>query len=308
MTPNSILDSTMDSSVNSTVNSAGRWVWPSWPRRLLPLAALAILTFLIWQDVAQVGAGLLILSADQAASQGEMATALKQLDFAKFLAPTLPQAADREAVLLNRPGARLMEYAATHDDPDAAYAPALNNAAALGAATQDPSVTLALLTQADGAGAAVAEIQFNLGLAALAAGKEGQAVVALQRAAALRPQWVQPWLQLAPLTFQTGDLPQAELAASQALALGSQEYDTHHVLILALLGQEKWADGVAAVDAAQAQFPQEATLGLYKGILLREDGQTREALAALRQAFFMATDNDLRRRISDEIRFLMETP
>ncbi len=62
------------------------------------------------------------------------------------------------------------------------------------------------------------------------------------------------------------------------------------------------------MDAAQAHFPQEATLGLYKGILLRESGQTSEALAALRQAFFMATDNDLRRRISDEIRFLMETP
>ena len=300
MTPNPTMD--------STVNSAGRWVWPRWPRRLLPLVVLATLTFLIWQDVAQLGAGLLILSADQAASQGEMSTALKQLDFAKFLAPALPQAADREAVLLNKPSAELTGYAAAQSDPNFAYAPALNNAAVLEAATQEPSITLAQLTQADGAGAAVAEIQFNLGMAALAAGEEGQAVVALQRAAALRPEWVEPWLQLVPLTLQTGDLPQVELAASQALALGSQEYVVHHALVLALLGQEKWAEGLVAVDAAQAQFPQEATLGLYKGILLREEGQTSEALAALRQAFFMATDNDLRRRISDEIRFLMETP
>ena len=300
MTPTSALDSTM--------NGAGRWVWPTWPRRLLPLAALVVLTSLLWRDVAQLGAGLLILSADRAASQGEMVTALKQLDLAKFLAPALPQAADREAVLLNKAGAEMTGYAAAHDDPDLAYAPALNNTAVLEAAAQDPQVTLALLTQADAAGPAVTEIQYNLGMAALAAGEEGRALMALQRAAALRPGWVQPWLQLATLTFQTGDLPQAELAAAQTLALGSQEYGVHHVLILALLGQEKWAEGLAAVDAAQAQFPQEATLGLYKGILLREDGQTREALLSLRQAFFLATDNDLRRRISDEIRFLTETP
>ena len=176
----------------------------------------------------------------------------------------------------------------------------------LEATGQDPQVILALLTQADAAGSAVAEIQFNLGVAALAAGKTDQAVVALQRAAALRPDWGQPWQQVAPLYLKTDALPQAEVAASQALALGASDYGTYQVLIQALLGQEKWAQGLGAVDAAQTHFSDDASLGFYKGLLLRGNGQTAEALATLRQAFFAATDNGLRRRISDEFHALMD--
>ena len=41
----------------------------------MPLVVIGILALLIWQDVAQLGAGLFILSADEAIRRGEPATA-----------------------------------------------------------------------------------------------------------------------------------------------------------------------------------------------------------------------------------------
>lgn len=280
--------------------SGTRWV----ERGLIALLLLAGIWW-AWQPVREIGAGLLVLSAQDAADRGDPATALAHLDLAHGLAPNLPQpmALADYLVAARLPFDQGRAPLPLEDGGTDPYAPALNNRAVWAADRLSPAQLAQAFQQAADLGMPQAAVQFNLGVAAWQSGDLALAQEALSRAALLDPSWDRPPLFLATLLL-TSDPAQpaaAEAAARQAVALSPHVRAGHLALIHALWSQGRVDDGLAAVTAAHTRFAQDAQLGLYHGLFLRAAGDNRAALDVLRSAFFAADDQSLRRRIAEEI-------
>lgn len=286
---------------------------------LVVLLVLAGLIGIQWRPISEIGAGLLVLSAQRLEQTGQTDAALARLAISHAVAPHLAQpVVMAETLVASNPtlsldggrGIPILSTFSTRDtDPliQTQFAQGLNNRAVSDFDQLAPQELTQHFQQASGLAKPQAIVEFNLGVSAWQAGDHALAQESLSRAAMLDPGWDQPSLFLAYLLVSEDhpQLQQAENAARHALTLRPDAYPGHLVLIHILWLQNEVDDGLDAVRLAEELFPADAHIALYHGLFLRSGGNRDAALDVLRAAFFSAEEQSLRRRISEEILSLM---
>jgi tetratricopeptide (TPR) repeat protein len=126
----------------------------------------------------------------------------------------------------------------------------------------------------------------DLGVAYFEQGETRRAASEFERAAALRPTWARPLVNLGDARLALGEVPAAIDAYQRAVALAPENPAAANNLAWALLQDPKrWPEAEAIIDRALAQHPQ--PIGYYLdtlGVLRLRKGDNTGALDAFRSA------------------------
>lgn len=153
-------------------------------------------------------------------------------------------------------------------------------------------VKAALTAATDGAARfpAHAPLQEVVGLAELAAGNHNQAMQAFNRAAALRPNAVEPLMRIAEVHLARNDIPATIAQLRKALTVKADHLPAQAALINLLMRSGKADEALTQARILQTQLPQDPTGWTYEGELQFSKRNFAAAISALRTSLAKRAD------------------
>ncbi len=136
-----------------------------------------------------------------------------------------------------------------------------------------------------------ADICFNMGVALQEQGKLEDAIAAYERALAVKPDFADAYNNMGVTLQEQGKLEDAIAAYERALSLKPDDADTYNNMGVTLQEQGKLEDAIAAYERALSLKPDDADTYNNMGNALKDQGKREEAIAAYERALYLKPDD-----------------
>ncbi|MBI2957201.1 MAG: tetratricopeptide repeat protein [Chloroflexi bacterium] len=134
------------------------------------------------------------------------------------------------------------------------------------------------------------------------------AIVELQTAIRIRPDFREPYFALGQVFYDRGDYDRAISNLARAIELKPDESDAYVGRGMAFDAKGDPAQAIADYDRAIELSPNEASTYLLRGTAHDKRGETEKAVADYRRVTELTADSDLHHRVGDRLRALGSKP